>query len=168
MGTEMEWFPTEEILVQGQLDIFWVLPLPKVDPGQGVILFIKCQRVEFLCKLKTELAGQKKANKNCMKFGVGWGWVASLPADLAFTAWKRKLNLSKSWVHPREMHLTKNKPSVWREIHEAVKARGADHLFFFFLEGNVENSNSLFSLCSFKIYLMPTLYSDMIGTGKHI
>lgn len=168
MGTEMEWFPTEEILVQGQLDIFWVLPLPKVDPGQGVILFIKCQRVEFLCKLKTELAGQKKANKNCMKFGVGWGWVASLPADLAFTAWKRKLNLSKPWVHPREMHLTKNKPSVWREIHEAVKARGADHLFFFFLEGNVENSNSLFSLCSFKIYLMPTLYSDMIGTGKHI
>jgi hypothetical protein len=41
--------------------------------GQGVILFNRCQRVEFLCKLNTKLARPKKANKNFMTFGVGWG-----------------------------------------------------------------------------------------------
>lgn len=71
MCTEMGQFPTKKIGVHGKLDVFWVLPLPNVYSGQGIILFIRCQRVEFLCKLNTRLAGQKAANKNCMNFGVG-------------------------------------------------------------------------------------------------
>lgn len=163
----MEWYPTEEIWAHGQLDIFWVLPLPKVYSSQGVILFIKCQRVEFLCKLKTELAGQKKANKNCMKFGVGWGWVASFPADLAFTAWKRKLNLSKLCVYLEKL--------IWQKINLLYEGKfmrlqrpEKPTISVFFKEGNVKNSNCHFSLCSFKICLMPILYSDILGTGKHI
>ena len=46
--------------------------------GQGVVLFIKCQRVEFLCKLRIGMAGQKKANENCMKSAAGWGSVAGV------------------------------------------------------------------------------------------
>ena len=68
----------QEIWIHGWLDVFWVPFLTKVYPGQGVLLFIRCQRVEFLCKLSTGLAGQEKANKNCMRFGVGWGWMAAV------------------------------------------------------------------------------------------
>lgn len=84
MGIEVEWGPTEESWAYRQLDVFGILPKVHVDSGQGVILFIRCQRVEFLCQLSARLARPKKANKNCMKFGVGWGGWQCLPAGLAF------------------------------------------------------------------------------------
>lgn len=71
-------------------------PPMQANSGQGVMLFIRCQRVEFLCKLNTGLASQKQANKNCMKFGVGWGGWQMSPCWLGLCSTKEKAEPRKA------------------------------------------------------------------------
>lgn len=147
----MEWCPAKKMWGHGQLDVFWVLPLPKVYSSQELFYLSDARGLNFLCQLNTGLAGQKKANKNCMKFGVGWGWVAGV----SLLIWPL-LHERGSWTSASPLCILekliwqKYKPSVWREIHETAETREADHPPCF-KEGNVKSSNSLFPLCSFKI-----------------
>lgn len=120
--------------------------------GQGVILFIKCQRVEFLCMLRNGTAGQKKVNENCMKSAAGWGWVA----EVSLLTWPL-LPERVSWTSTSLMcflanlTLQKSKSSIWREIHKAVKARQADHSIFFFFKKEIwEIAALLFPHCSWR------------------
>lgn len=111
MCTEMEWCPTEEIWVHGQLGVFWVIPLPKVYSKYTAKYTPKYTAKKLFYSSDARglnfYAGQRKANKNCMMFGAGWGWVAGDPADLAFAVWKGNLNLSELRGHSGGSRWTK-------------------------------------------------------------
>lgn len=151
-----EWCPTKKIQVHGRLGVFWVISLPKQYSGQGVILFIRCQRVAFLYKLNARLAGQKKANKNCMRFRVGWGRMAGAP----LLTWPL-LHERGRWASARLMCILEK--LLWHKHKRLcegkfMRLRRPEELTTCFFCRKDMWKIKILSLCPFKIWLIFTLY----------